>query len=74
MDARLKEDLEVRVSFNESDIADIRNELDDSLAQKLKPTEDKLNGIDGQVQALNKTVTVFESRHVETLVKSRQLP
>jgi chromosome segregation ATPase len=71
--SREKEDLEARVSFIESAITDIRNELDDKLAQKLKPTEDKLNGIDGQVQTLNKTVTVFESRHVETLEKIQEI-
>merc|ERR1712226_1627204 len=72
-EAKAKEDLEATVASNEKAIAELRNELDDSIVQKFKPTEDKLHGIDGQVQILNQTVAVFESRHAETVEKFKEV-
>merc|ERR1719153_564581 len=72
-EAKAKEDLEAAVAGNERAIAELRNEIDNSIVEKFKPTEEKLNGIDGQVQILNKSVTVFESRHVETVEKFKEV-
>merc|ERR1719342_2013577 len=71
--AKAKEDLEAAVADNERAISELRNELDNSIVEKFKPTEDKLNGIDGQVQILNKSVAVFESRHAETVEKFKEV-
>merc|ERR1719431_2013552 len=61
------------VAANASAIADLRNEVDESIAQRIKPTEDKLREVDGQVQVLHKTVSVFESRHVETTERIKEV-
>merc|ERR1719481_2028767 len=71
--AKAKEDLEAAVADNERAISELRNELDNSIVEKFKPTEDKLNGIDGQVQILNKSVTFFESHHAETVEKFKEV-
>merc|ERR1719158_1514933 len=71
--AKAKEDLEAAVADNERAISELSNELDNSIVEKFKPTEDKLNGIDGQVQILNKSVAVFESRHAETVEKFKEV-
>merc|ERR1711962_815683 len=70
---KAKKDLEAAVADNERAITELRNELDNSIVEKFKPTEEKLNGIDGQVQILNKSVAVFESRHAETVEKFKEV-
>merc|ERR1719481_2344770 len=72
-EAKAKEDLEAAVADNERAISEMRNELGNSIVEKFKPTEDKLNGIDSQVQILNKSVTFFESRHAETVEKFKEV-
>merc|ERR1711890_220372 len=49
------------------------NDFENDIKSKFKPTEERLNGLDGQVQNLNTTVAVFESRHTETINKLKEV-
>merc|ERR1712226_1273283 len=49
------------------------NEVAESITDKLKPTEDKINNIDATIQDVNKTLAVFEGRHVETVEKLKEV-
>jgi hypothetical protein len=59
---------------NERTIADLRDKRDDSINEKIKPTENKLNEMDGQAQGLQKTVAIFESRNLESVEKFKEVP
>merc|ERR1712179_782632 len=71
--AKTKEDLDATLASNQRAIAELRNELDHSISEKLKPTEGKINRMDDQVQILNNTVSVFESHHTETVEKFKEV-
>merc|ERR1711971_882099 len=54
-------------------IADLKNELGQSIVDKFRPAEDRLANIDGDIQGLNKTVAVFEQKHTETAEKIQEV-
>merc|ERR1712041_25408 len=56
-----------------SSVSDIRNEVSNKISEKIKPTEDKINNIDGSIQDVSKTLAVFEGRHVETVEKIKEV-
>jgi chromosome segregation ATPase len=70
---KVKEDLAAAVASNERAISDLKIEFDESITHKFKPTEDMINNIDGKVEVINKTVAVFESRHLETIEKFKEV-
>merc|ERR1719300_104533 len=70
---KAKADLESTVASNAKAIADLRNELGQSIVDKFRPAEDRLANIDGDIQGLNKTVAVFEQKHTETAEKIQEV-
>merc|ERR1719305_1531455 len=66
---KAKADLE----SNAKAIADLKNELGQSIVDKFRPAEDRLANIDGDIQGLNKTVAVFEQKHTETAEKIQEV-
>merc|ERR1719347_224655 len=70
---KAKADLESTVASNAKAIADLRNELGQSIVDKFRPAEDRLDNIDGDIQGLNKTVAVFEQKHTETAEKIQEV-
>merc|ERR1719454_1555536 len=70
---KAKADLESTVASNAKAIADLRNELGQSIVDKFRPAEDRLDNIDGDIQGLNKTVAVFEQKHTETVEKIQEV-
>merc|ERR1712041_39882 len=70
---KTKEDIESTIAFNAKAISDLRNELANSIADKFKPTEDKINNIDNSLQDVNKTLAIFDGRHVETVEKMKEM-
>merc|ERR1719291_1676007 len=70
---KAKADLESTVASNAKAIADIKNELDQSIVDKFRPAEDRLANIDGDIQGLNRTVAVFEQKHTETAEKIQEV-
>merc|ERR1719209_2054635 len=51
---------------NQKALGDLETQIGDSISQRMKPSEDKLREVDGEISGLHKTVAIFESRHVET--------
>merc|ERR1719462_892780 len=70
---KAKADLESTVASNAKAIADLKNELGQSIVDKFRPAEDRLANIDGDIQGLNKTVAVFEQKHTETAEKIQEV-
>ena len=70
---KTKADLESTVASNAKAIADLKNELGQSIVDKFRPAEDRLANIDGDIQGLNKTVAVFEQKHTETAEKIQEV-
>merc|ERR1719209_2239169 len=70
---KAKADLESTVQANAKAIADLKNELGQSIVDKFRPAEDRLANIDGDIQGLNKTVAVFEQKHTETAEKIQEV-
>merc|ERR1719394_269516 len=60
------------VNIKES-IAELRNELLECVSEKIQPTENKVRDIDSEIHLINKTVSVMESRHVETVQKLKEV-
>merc|ERR1719419_1729922 len=71
--SKAKDDLDATVAANAKAIAELKSDVDDSIHQRIKPTEDKLKETDGAIQVLNQTVAIFESRHVETVEKLKEV-
>ena len=71
--AKAKEDLDATVAANARAIDDLKNAMDESISQKIQPTEEKLRQVDGEIQVINKTVAIFESKHVETIEKLKEV-
>ena len=70
---KTKADLESTVASKAKAIADLKNELGQSIVDKFRPAEDRLANIDGDIQGLNKTVAVFEQKHTETAEKIQEV-
>merc|ERR1711955_78632 len=68
-DKKINSDIMPRIG----NLDDVVNGFENDIQSKFKPTEERLNGIDGEVQKLNNTVTVFESRHTETMSKLKEV-
>merc|ERR1711962_647256 len=69
IDKKINSDIMPRIG----NLDDVVNGFENDIKSKFKPTEERLNGIDGQVQNLNTTVAVFESRHTETINKLKEV-
>merc|ERR1712089_801 len=69
MDKKINSEIMPRIGH----LDDVVNDFENDIKTKFKPTEERLNGIDGQVQKLNTTVAVFESRHTETINKLKEV-
>merc|ERR1711962_1315621 len=69
IDKKINSDIMPRIG----NLDDVVNGFENDIKSKFKPTEERLNGIDGQVQKLNTTVAVFESRHTETINKLKEV-
>ena len=65
-EAKAKEDLDANASVNARAISDLKDQLGETIAQRVKPTEDKLGEVDSEISGLRKAVAIFESCHVET--------
>merc|ERR1719394_1704873 len=70
---KAREDLEGTVADNKRAIAELRNELLECVSEKIQPTENKVRDIDSEIHVINKTVSVMESRHVETVQKLKEV-
>merc|ERR1712179_381067 len=66
-------DIKSSAADNAKAIYDIKNQVTNIIVEKIKPTEDKINNIDGSIQDVNKTLAVFEGRHVETVEKMKEV-
>merc|ERR1712179_224582 len=66
-------DIKSSAADNAKAIYDIRNEVTNIIVEEIKPTENKINKIDGSIQEVNKTLEVFEGRHVETVEKMKEV-
>ena len=70
IDKRINTDVMLRIENLEKDnqkaLGDLETQIGDSISQRMKPSEDKLREVDGEISGLHKTVAIFESRHVET--------
>merc|ERR1719285_106848 len=70
IDKRINTDVMLRIENLEKDnqkaLGDLQSQIGDSISQRMKPSEDKLREVDGEISGLHKTVAIFESRHVET--------
>ena len=70
IDKRINTDVMLRIENLEKDnqkaLGDLETQIGDSISQRMKPSEEKLSKVDGEISGLHKTVAVFESRHVET--------
>merc|ERR1712243_177510 len=69
----MEKDIKSSVASNTKAISDLRNQITESISDKLKPTEDKINNLDATIQDVNKTLAVFEGRHVETVEKMKEV-
>merc|ERR1719394_946968 len=72
-ETKAKKDLEGTVADNKRAIAELRNELLECVSEKIQPTENKVRDIDSEIHVINKTVSVMESRHVETVQKLKEV-
>ena len=70
---KTKEDIELTLANNAKAIVDLQNEVAQSIAENIKPTEEKLSGVDNAVQGLHKSVATFEDRHVETFDRIKEV-
>ena len=70
IDKRINTDVMLRIENlkkdNQKALGDLETQIGESISQRMKPSEDKLSKVDGEISGLHKTVAVFESRHVET--------
>merc|ERR1719400_103707 len=70
IDKRINTDVMLRIENLEKDnqkaLGDLETQIGDSISQRMKPSEEKLSKVDGEISGLHKTVAIFESRHVET--------
>merc|ERR1712089_65401 len=62
-----------RIASNTKAISDLQTEVAQSITDKLKPTEDKINNLDTTIQDVNKTLAIFDGRHLETVEKMREM-
>merc|ERR1711962_1922679 len=69
----IDKDVKSRIASNTKAISDLRNQITESITDKLKPTEDKINNLDTTIHDVNKTLAVFEGRHVETVEKMKEV-
>merc|ERR1712243_312121 len=69
----MEKDIKPSVASNTKAISDLRNQITESISDKLRPTEDKINNLDATIQDVNKTLAVFEGRHVETVEKMKEV-
>ena len=51
---------------NQKALGVLETQIRDSIIQRMKPSEEKVSKVAGEISGLHKTVAVFESRHVET--------
>merc|ERR1719309_465194 len=72
-ETKAKKDLEGSVAANKRAIDELRNELIECVSEKIQPTENKVKDIDSEIHVINKTVSVMESRHVETVQKLKEV-
>ena len=70
IDKRINTDVMLRIENLEKDnqkaLGDLQSQIGESISLRMKPSEDKLREVDGEISGLHKTVAIFESRHVET--------
>jgi len=64
---------EANISANAQAISELKNVLDESIIQKMQPTEDKVDKALSEVQIINKTMTIFESHHSETIKSLKEV-
>merc|ERR1711872_86604 len=72
--------LEKRLKTNEDDIKHLDDTIDGyrtknlfEIEKRLKINEDQVKHIDDTIDGLNKTVSIFEGRHVETVEKMKEV-
>merc|ERR1719167_946460 len=66
-------DVKSRIASNTKAISDLQTEVAQSITDKLKPTEDKINNLDTTIQDVNKTLAIFDGRHLETVEKMKEM-
>merc|ERR1712089_25975 len=69
----IDKDVKSRIAFNTKAISDLQTEVAQSITDKLKPTEDKINNLDTTIQDVNKTLAIFDGRHLETVEKMKEM-
>ena len=72
---KARADLESTVASKAKAIADLRNELRQSIVSKFRPAKDRFKSIDEDIQGLNKIEAVLEQEHPDTAEsKSEKCP
>merc|ERR1719394_981347 len=69
----IDKDVKSRIASNTKAISDLQTEVAQSITDKLKPTEDKINNLDTTIQDVNKTLAIFDGRHLETVEKMKEM-
>merc|ERR1712089_42692 len=69
----IDKDVKSRIAFNTKAISDLQTEVAQSITDKLNPTEDKINNLDTTIQDVNKTLAIFDGRHLETVEKMKEM-
>merc|ERR1712243_235155 len=69
----IDKDVKSRIASNTKAISDLQTEVAQSITDKLKPTEDKINSLDTTIQDVNKTLAIFDGRHLETVEKMKEM-
>merc|ERR1719283_503705 len=69
---KAKEDIESTAASNAKAMADLKNDVAQSIADRIQPAEEKLANLDNNVSGLNKTIAIFEDRHVETVERIKE--
>merc|ERR1719495_1576074 len=72
--------METRLKSNEDDIKHLDDSIDSlqrnnipDIDKRLKQNEDQIKHIDDTIDGLNKTIAIFEGRHVETVEKMKEV-
>merc|ERR1712240_439169 len=59
-EAKAKEDLDANAAANARAIANLRDQLGETIAQRVKPTEDRLSEVNGDLKAMHGTQEQIE--------------
>ena len=62
---KIKDDIDSYLASNAKAISELKNDV----AERIKPTEDKLANVDKAIDSMDNTLVIFNNRHNETKVK-----